>query len=191
MLRYSSYVSLVVVCLLVAGCDLFGSSEIGCEGEIGSAQRGEATLRVQSDTDCRTIANGHAWFNDAAVDPAHRPAFFMEVGARGERGLSVFIARQEHERPSKGVHEVADLSKASPSYPGSFDIYNGIFSVIGYEIEGGPALTTSGTLTITRSDEEVVEGSFDVSAILDRKGERISLSGNFSASARDTPWQSY
>lgn len=148
-------------------------------------------LKFESSTTCHTVEEGRAWYNPEAEDPANRPAFFMEIGASSERGLSVFVARRGNERPPEGTYEIANISDASPPYPGRFDIYEDAFSLIGHEIEGGPALYISGTLTVTRSEENLIAGDVQGTAVLAKSKEEIEFTGRFKAERRSTPWQSY
>jgi hypothetical protein len=128
--------------------------------------------------------------NPTAVDRGIRPVILFDFDGIGERGIDLYMAIRGQDSLAEKEFAVADLLNADPPYPGKFETYEGRFSVAG--MVGSEhldrLLSRSGTVTITRFDQDYVKGTLDVVLQIDGSSDQWDVSGQFSAKVARNGW---
>jgi len=130
----------------------------------------------------RTMARGAAEFG--AVGSGADRSFSLTLGAESETG-AIILARSSGTRPAVGVYQVGDAAERHGDFrgqivTGSTGRPSGVFRV------------EQGTLTITASSNERVEGTFALHGTgflatePDREDREVTVTGSFSATSSGT-----
>ncbi len=185
----------VAAIFTLAGCGLFGEDS-SCGKTLGEVERGGFAVRVESTSGCKMARNGSARFDypveyTGPVEPSGEApeTFLLRFTATGERGTTIWAGMSGDERPEEGVYRLADLTKSTP-FLGIYEFRDGRFSIAA-AIQGqlGYTFSKSGTLTITRSEEGLVEGSFEATLFREEgyedEPQEVTLKGRFSATRHE------
>ena len=134
---------------------------------------GSFTMTVSGDVN-KTVNGNLATFGAGLGPAAGHSAFGLNLGSASDIFSIARIAGQ----PGTGMHNIQDVANTNDD-----DWLPNDFGATYLDDTAGLYASTSGSVTITRSDENVVEGSFTVSLInFDTNNpSNISITGEFVA----------
>ena len=194
MIRFSSPISilfLAVALLSLSACDSGGNNE---EENTNTVADGRVEVNVSGDAEAEF--DGYAYFYEATNPETSQTVFGIVLSntndATPDQQTRFIVIARESGRPNTGQHAFAQLEEDDELKPSDF------VAIVSSAVSDGSVLgfyaSNGGTLTIDRSSESSVAGSFEIDAVGVRLSEdgqsteqvNVTVEGAFDANPSDT-----